>query len=147
MESSDLKSLYRQVIMDHYKNPRNKGIPKDESYHKVHLRNPSCGDDVTVSIKTENNIIKDIMQSGEGCSICCSSASVMSEVLIDQNIEEAIKITKNFYEIVKGEPHDQTLDMGDAIVYAGVSNFPARIKCATISWKALETAINEGAIT
>jgi len=76
--SSQLENLYRQVIMDHYKNPYNKGLVQDPSYFTVHLHNPSCGDDMTVQLKETNGVITDIRHQGTGCSICCSSASVMS---------------------------------------------------------------------
>ena len=142
MDLSKLTNLHKQVIMDHYKNPSNKGIADEGAgYHKVHLRNPSCGDEITISLKMKDDTIEHIMQDGTGCSICCSSASVMSETLEGKEAPAAIKIIENFYEIVKGEPHDTNIDMGDAIAYTGVSNFPARIKCATISWKAVETAL------
>ena len=143
MAFSNLENLYRQVIMDHYKNPRNKGLIKDENYHKVHLKNPTCGDDVTVQVKVNSTQIEDIRHEGVGCSICCSSASVMSEVLKGKSFTEASIYTKNFYEIVKGAEFDEDLDMEDAVAYVGVSNFPARIKCATIAWKALEEAVEE----
>ncbi|MCL1994981.1 MAG: SUF system NifU family Fe-S cluster assembly protein [Defluviitaleaceae bacterium] len=143
MAFSNLEGLYRQVIMDHYKDPRNKGLPTDESYHHVHLKNPSCGDDITVAIKLEGDTIEDIRHEGVGCSICCSSASVMCEELCGKDIVLARRVTHNFYEIVKGSEIDETIDMGDAIAYSGVSNFPARIKCATIPWKALETGLEE----
>jgi len=144
--SSNLQNLYRQVIMDHYKNPRNKGLIDDGTYHDVQLKNPTCGDDVTIQIKVVSDKLEDIRHEGVGCAICCSSASVMSETLVDKTIDEALFITNNFYEIVKGEDIDENLDeeeMGDAFVYQGVSQFPARIKCATIAWKAFETAIDE----
>ena len=144
--SSNLQNLYRQVIMDHYKNPRNKGLIPDAGYHDVQLRNPTCGDDVTISIQTTDDKVEDIRHEGVGCAICCSSASVMSETLIGKTFDEAMYITKNFYEIVKGEAIDDDLDedeMGDAFVYSGVSQFPARIKCATIAWKAFEQAVEE----
>ena len=144
--SSNLQNLYRQVIMDHYKNPRNKGLISDATYHNVHLKNPTCGDDVTIQIKIIDDRVADIRHEGIGCAICCSSASVMSETLVNKTLEEAINITNNFYEIVKGEDIDDDLDeeeMGDAFVYSGVSQFPARIKCATIAWKAFETAVEE----
>ena len=143
---SNLQNLYRQVIMDHYKNPRSKGLIEAEGYHSVHLKNPTCGDDVTVSVKAVDDMIADIRHEGVGCAICCSSASVMSEVLVDKTFDKATNIAKNFYEIVKGEDIDDDLDedeMGDAFVYTGVSQFPARIKCATIAWKALEQGIEE----
>lgn len=138
---SELQGLYRQVIMEHYKSPRNKGLVGGD-YHSVHLKNPSCGDDITIEVKF-NGIIEDIRHDGVGCSICCSSASIMTEVLEGKTPEEAGLLINNFYEIVKGADYNKDLDMGDAIVYEGVSNFPARIKCATIPWKALETAIEE----
>ena len=142
--SSNLQNLYRQVIMDHYKNPRNKGLIENGGYHNVHLKNPTCGDDVTVSIKTNGQMVEDIRHEGIGCAICCSSASVMSETLVGKTFDEAAHITQNFYELVKGEEiEEDEAEMGDAIVYQGVSQFPARIKCATIAWKAFETAIVE----
>ena len=143
MSFSNLEQLYRQVIMDHYKNPRNKGLRELDGYHTVHLKNPTCGDDVQVQVKIEGGKVADIRHEGTGCSICCSSASVMSQTLKDKSLAEAQEITDNFYEIVKGNEFNEDLDMGDAPVYFGVSKFPARIKCATISWKACEQAIKE----
>ena len=143
MSFSNLEQLYRQVIMDHYKNPRNKGLLEADGYHSVHLKNPTCGDDVTVQVKVTDGKIEDIRHEGTGCSICCSSASVMSQALKGKNVEETRVLTENFYEIVKGQDFDESLDMGDAPVYQGVAKFPARVKCATIAWKACETAVNE----
>jgi len=143
MAFSNLENLYRQVIMDHYKNPRNKGLIKDANYREVHLKNPTCGDDVKIQVKVNGSQIEDIRHEGVGCSICCSSASVMSEVLKGKTFSEADAYTKNFYEIVKGSDFDEDLDMEDAVAYVGVSNFPARIKCATIAWKAAEEALEE----
>ena len=144
--STNIQNLYRQVIMDHYKNPRNKGLTHSGEYTSVHLKNPTCGDDVTIEIKTDGKKILDVRHDGVGCAICMSSASVMSEVLIDKTFEEASNITDNFYEIVKGENISDDIDeedMGDAFVYSGVAQFPARIKCATIAWKAAQEAMNE----
>jgi len=142
--SSNLQNLYRQVIMDHYKNPRNKGLISDAGYHDVHLRNPTCGDDVTISIKMDDDVIKDIRHEGTGCAICCSSASVMSETLVEKEVGDAVRLAHQFYDIVKGEEVlGDVEDMGDAFVYQGVSQFPARIKCATIAWKAFEQGISE----
>ena len=139
----DLKSLYRAVIMDNYKNPKNKGITKDDKYHFVHLNNPSCGDNMNVEVLVQNGIIKEIHQDAIGCSISCSSASVMSETLKGKTIEEARKIIADFYILVEGqEPQDEEA-LGEAIAYGGVKDFPARIKCATLSWKAIEKALDE----
>lgn len=139
----DLTALYRAVIMDNYKNPKNKGLKKSDKFHFVHLNNPSCGDDMNVEILLENGIVKEVNHDGKGCSICCSSASVMSDVLKGKTVDEAHAIINDFYEIVKGnEPNDEEA-LGEAIAYMGVRDFPARIKCATLSWKAVEQAINE----
>ncbi len=139
----DLTTLYRAVIMDNYKNPKNKGLKKSDKFHFVHLNNPSCGDDMNVEILLEDGIVKEVNHDGKGCSICCSSASVMSDVLKGKTVDEAFAIINDFYEIVKGnEPNDEEA-LGEAIAYMGVRDFPARIKCATLSWKAVEQAINE----
>lgn len=139
----DLKTLYRTVIMDNYKNPKNKGLKKTDKYHFVHLNNPSCGDDMNVEVYIENGIVKEVYHDGTGCSICCSSASVMSDTLAGRTVSEAKEIINDFYEMVKGsDPKDEEA-LGEAIAYMGVRDFPARIKCATLSWKAIEQAINE----
>ena len=129
--------------MDNYKNPKNKGLKKTDKYHFVHLNNPSCGDDMNVEIYIENGVVKEVYHDGKGCSICCSSASVMSDVLTGKTVEEAKNIVNDFYEVVKGnEPNDEEA-LGEAIAYMGVKDFPARIKCATLGWKAVEQAISE----
>lgn len=137
-----INNLYRQVIMDHYKNPRNKGL---KGFPSSRLRNPSCGDDVTVEVKITRGIIEEINHDGKGCSICCSSVSVMSEVLKGKTIEEAKDIILSFYKMIKGEDFEEE-GLDEAIVYQGVSQFPARMKCATISWTALEGLIGDGDI-
>ena len=139
----DLNTLYRTVIMDNYKNPKNKGLKHTDDYHFVHLNNPSCGDEMNVEIKIENGIIKDVRQDGHGCSISMSSASVMSDVLIGKTVEEARKIILDFYGIVTGTDPEDEEALGEAIAYIGVRQFPARVKCATLAWKAIERAIDE----
>ncbi|MBO5542651.1 MAG: SUF system NifU family Fe-S cluster assembly protein [Acholeplasmatales bacterium] len=139
----DLNTLYRTVIMDNYKNPKNKGLKKTDDYHFVHLNNPSCGDEMNVEIKIEDGIIKDVRQDGHGCSISMSSASVMSDVLIGKTVEEARKIILDFYGIVTGTDPEDEEALGEAIAYMGVRQFPARVKCATLAWKAIERAIDE----
>ena len=139
----DLNTLYRTVIMDNYKNPKNKGLVGGDKYHFVHLNNPSCGDDMNVEIYIENGIVKEVHHDGKGCSICCSSASVMSDVLTGKTVEEAKSIILDFYSLVMGNVPEDEERIGEAIAYMGVKDFPARIKCATLSWKALEKAISE----
>ncbi len=141
---SNLENLYRQVIMDHYKNPRNKGLVENEEYVKFRVKNPSCGDDITIQTKVVNGLVEDVRHIGSGCSICCSSASVMSETLIGKTTTESLKIIENYYNMVKGNDYDKKLDIGDAVVYSGVSKFPARVKCASIAWQAMEECLKDG---
>ena len=139
----DLQTLYRTVIMDNYKNPKNKGLLKTDKYHFVHLNNPSCGDDMNVEINIQDGVVSEIHHDGKGCSICCSSASVKSDVLKGKTVDEAHELINDFYEMVKGNEPKNEEALGEAIAYMGVRDFPARIKCATLSWKAVEQAINE----
>lgn len=139
----DLNELYRTVIMDNYKNPKNRGLVHTDDYHFVHLNNPSCGDNMNVEVKIENGKIVDIKQEASGCSISMSSASVMTDVLIGKTVEEAKKIINDFYEMVMGKDDIDDEALGEAIAYMGVRSFPARIKCATLAWKAIEKGIDE----
>ena len=139
----NLELLYRQVIMDHYKNPRNKGLLKDSLYRTVHIKNPTCGDDITIQSFVEDGIVKDIRYDGIGCSICCSSASVMSETLIGKTKEDAKKIADTYLNMLTNKEYDKSINLEEAIAYKGVSKFPARIKCASIAWKAFEGTLEE----
>jgi SUF system NifU family Fe-S assembly protein len=138
---NNMSNLYRQVIMEHYKSPRNKGLTG--SGKQNHLRNPSCGDDITVEVEIENNKIKHVHHDGAGCSICCSSASVMSEVLTGKDVDEAKSIINDYCNMIKGEEVLNEDALEEALVYQGVAAFPARMKCATIAWKAVEELLGE----
>ncbi len=140
---NNMEQLYRQVIMDHYKNPRNKGLVQDATYHTIHIKNPTCGDDITVQSKVENGLVQDVRHDGTGCSICCSSASVMSETVKGKTVEEAKVIAVNYLNWMGNQPYDEQVDLEEAIVYQGVRQFPARIKCASIAWKAFEGTLEE----
>jgi nitrogen fixation NifU-like protein len=141
---SDIDNLYKQVIMDHYKSPKNKGLVDDDKYQFIHLNNPSCGDDMNIQMVIENDTIKDIKEEPTGCSISCSSASVMSELLKNKSVSEARQIIDIFYKMITANPitlEEEEL-LGEAIAYKGVCQFPARVKCATLAWKAAERALN-----
>lgn len=138
----DLKTLYRSVIMDHYKNPKNKGLINDDSYLTVHLNNPTCGDDLVVQLLIKDQKIIDLKQQGKGCSICCASASIASELLKDKDVVEAKQIIQTFYDMLTGEHNLDKTILEDAIAFEGVGQFPARIKCATLAWKAYEKGLN-----
>ena len=140
----NLENLYRQIIMEHYKNPLNKGLVSDSSYLLINMHNPSCGDDVTVQLKVEDDRIIDIRHIGTGCSICCSSASVMSETLKGFTKVDALKTIDNYVKMITNQDYDESYLKGDMMAYSGVRNFPARVKCATLAWKGLEKGLKEG---
>ncbi|EUJ23918.1 SUF system NifU family Fe-S cluster assembly protein [Listeria grandensis] len=142
MSGRKLDQLYRQVIMDHYKNPRNNGTLDDESV-TIDLNNPTCGDEIHLHLKVENEIITAAKFTGSGCSISMASASMMTESIIGKSEKEALKMSRDFSEMVQGHEHDVIDENGDVEALSGVAKFPARIKCATLSWKAMERAIFE----
>ncbi len=137
-----LDDLYRRVIMDHYQRPRNKG-KFDEETISVHLNNPSCGDRITLQLKIEDGKVSGTRFEGEGCSISMSSASMMSEAVKGLKVEQALEMADLFSRMMKGEEIETDLDLGDIEALSGVSKFPARIKCATLAWKALEQGIQQ----
>lgn len=141
---STINDLYNQVLKDHRSFPRNKGLIDDASYKLLKAKNPSCGDSISVELKIENGIIKDVRHDGTGCAICCSSASVMSETLKGKTLEEAKEIIKDFYELIKGNYPEDEDRLGDAVVYVNIHNFPPRAKCATLAWRAADTIISTG---
>jgi SUF system NifU family Fe-S assembly protein len=140
-----LDNLYREIIMEHYKNPRNKGLVDDPAYVTVHIKNPSCGDDITIQSHFINGKVIDCRHDGHGCSICCSSASVLTETVIDKTVTEAEKLADNYLKMVSNKPFDAFLDLEEASVYSGVRQFPARIKCASIAWQAFLETLKKGA--
>ena len=140
--SESERELFRQIILDHYKNPRNKGLSDDPAYQTIHLKNPSCGDDLTVQIRIEGDRILDIRHLGSGCAICCSSASVMSELLRCRTLDEAKACIKAFKLMVSAEPFDENC-LEEAVAFEGVAELPPRIKCATLAWLACEEAIEQ----
>lgn len=137
----DLNNLYRQVIMDHYRNPKNKGLVNDANYLTITLNNPSCGDTVFVQLKMEEDKITDIRHEGSGCSICCSAASVISDVLRGRQKNDALEILHEYHSLIQGKEYNKTILNNDLIVYEGVSKFPARVKCATLASKAVEKGL------
>lgn len=137
------ESMYREIIMDHVKNPRNLKTPNHD-YKSTYLKNPSCGDEVTLYVLFDENegIVKDVAYKVSGCSICCSSVSMMSELLIGKTKEEIDKIIENFNNMVTGKEYDGEI-LGDAISLKGIVNVPPRIKCATLGYKAFQEIIGD----
>ena len=140
MSFSDLKNLYKQVILDHSKHPRNNG--DIENSYKLEMLNPSCGDKITVSVKLVDDIIDDIKFSGIGCSISMASASMLTEELKGLTVESAnVKITDFLNMIMGTEFNEENLE--DSIALQNISQLPARVKCATLAWKITEKILED----
>lgn len=143
MSFDNLETLYRQVIMDHYKNPRNRGSLTGDSL-TIDMNNPTCGDRIQLHLLIEDQLVKDAKFEGEGCSISLSSASMMTQVVKGKTVEDALKMSALFSDLMLGNEIDTTeYDLGDIEALQGVAKFPARIKCATLAWKAMEKAVDQ----
>lgn len=140
---SSLDDLYRRVIMDHYQKPRNRGKLEESEGLIVNLNNPTCGDSISLSLKVEDGIVSDAKFLGEGCSISMSSASMMTDAVKGKPVEEALKLAQLFSDLMQGKEVDDSVDLGDIEALSGVTKFPARSKCATLAWKALEQGIKQ----
>ncbi|MGP6138619.1 MULTISPECIES: Fe-S cluster assembly sulfur transfer protein SufU [unclassified Jeotgalibaca] len=136
MALSRLENLYRQVILDHSSHPRNFGELADAN-GKIELNNPTCGDVIQLHVRLVGDHIDEAKFSGHGCSISTASASMMTELVKGKTMAEAKQLIEEFLLLVQGQAPEPS-HLGDAEVLGGVSKFPARIKCATLSWKALE---------
>jgi nitrogen fixation protein NifU and related proteins len=139
--SAELDSLYQEIILDHYKNPRHGGL-RDPYEAEVHHVNPTCGDEVTLRVHLADGMVEDVSYDAVGCSISQASASVLTELVIGKKIDDAMAIRQDFLTLMQGrgevEPDEDVLE--DAIAFAGVAKFPARVKCALLSWMAWKDA-------
>jgi nitrogen fixation NifU-like protein len=136
-----LDNLYQEVILDHYKHPENKGLTAEYDA-QVHHINPSCGDEITLNVTLDGSIVKSVSWDGLGCSISQASVSIMSGLMIGKDMAEAQVVLDNFIELMQskgsGKPDESILE--DAVALAGVSQYPARIKCALLGWMAFKDA-------
>jgi nitrogen fixation NifU-like protein len=138
----NLESLYQELILDHYKNPLHKGLvsPADASVHHV---NPSCGDEIDLNLTIRDGEIHSVSWDGVGCSISQASTSVMSDLVQGRTVGEASQVIDAFTEVMqsKGSTTGDESLLGDAVAFAGVSKYPARIKCALLGWMAFKDAL------
>ncbi len=143
----EFDDLYQEIILDHYKQPRNFG-EGSPYYTSVELDNPTCGDHIRLMVHIDDEkIIRDIKFTGSGCAISVASASIMTEELIGKKLDEAENIIKDVLEVLRGEKDPNILkEHGDLAVLKGVIRFPVRVKCATLSWHAIQDAINKNKI-
>ena len=140
MSTNKLDQLYRSVIMDHYKNPRNKGVI-EESNITIDMNNPTCGDVIHLTLQIDDGIVQNAKFEGDGCSISMASASMMTQIVKGKKVDEALKAASVFSDMMLGKDVDDSIDLGDIEALAGVAKFPARIKCATLAWKAMEKGV------
>ena len=138
---SDLDALYQEIILDHYKNPHHAGL-RDPYEAEVHHVNPTCGDEVTLRVHVADGQVADVSYDAVGCSISQASASVMADLVIGKPVAEAMAVHETFLALMQGkgqvEPDEDVLE--DGIAFAGVAKFPARVKCALLSWMAWKDA-------
>ncbi|HEY8389911.1 MAG TPA: SUF system NifU family Fe-S cluster assembly protein [Clostridia bacterium] len=133
-------SFARELILDHYQNPRGKGIP--QGYETVTLKNVSCGDIITVGAKMDDKKIQDIRHEGTGCSICCASASMMCELLKGEDKAHALELTHEFSKMMTRQDFEPDV-LGDAAALEGINKLLPRIKCATLAWNAAKQLLGE----
>jgi nitrogen fixation NifU-like protein len=145
----DMNSLYQEIILDHYRSPHHAGLrePYDAEVHHV---NPTCGDEVTLRVRLDDvDVVADVSYAAEGCSISQASTSVLTDLLIGKPVDEALGILDAFVELMQGrgrvEPDEDVLE--DGIAFAGVAQFPARIKCALLGWMAWKDATAQAVAT
>ena len=142
----NLESMYQEVILDHYKNPRHKGL-REPYEAEVHHVNPSCGDELTlrVHLSADGKTVEDVSYDAQGCSISQASTSVLTEELVGLPVADAMEKLHSFEEMItsRGTKEGDPEAIGDGIAFAGVSKFPARVKCALLGWKAFEAATSE----
>jgi nitrogen fixation protein NifU and related proteins len=139
--AAQIGALYQEMILDHYRRPRNKGeLPNADA--SVLMKNPLCGDEIAVHLRYDGDDIAELGFSGRGCSISQASASMMTQLLKGKSVEEAEAIRARFRDMVMGDKEaGEDASLGSLRALGGVARFPARVKCALLAWNALETAL------
>jgi nitrogen fixation NifU-like protein len=140
------ETLYQEIILDHYKRPHHKGL-RDPFDAEVHHVNPTCGDEVTLRVQLADGVVQDVSYDGQGCSISQASTSVMTDLVIGKPLDEAMARHEAFLALMQSkgtlEPDEEVLE--DGIAFAGVSKYPARVKCALLGWMAFKDAAAQAA--
>ncbi|MCD0483133.1 Fe-S cluster assembly sulfur transfer protein SufU [Streptacidiphilus sp. ASG 303] len=135
-----LDSMYQEIILDHYRNPHGKGLRDGDA--EVHHVNPTCGDEITLRVRLDGPVVADVSYESQGCSISQASASVLNDLLVGKSVGDAQQVQEAFLELMQskgqGEGDEEVLE--DAVAFAGVSKYPARVKCALLSWMAWKDA-------
>ena len=139
-----LQSMYQDIILDHYRNPHGRGL-RDPFEAEVHHVNPTCGDEVTLRVHLDGDTIADVSYEGMGCSISQASVSAMYDLVVGRSVPEALGTGENFIRLMQSKGDASVAEeledeLEDAVAFAGVSKYPARVKCALMSWMALKDA-------
>lgn len=144
---SDLLALYQEVILDHNRQPRNYG-ELGATDHRAEGHNPLCGDRLTIELTLDSGRIQDVKFRGQGCAISTASASLMTEAIKGKSVDEVTTLFEGFHEMLTGDPSvpaEASGDLGKLVVFAGVREFPIRVKCATLPWHTLRAAMRGSA--
>ena len=143
-----VESMYQEIILDHYRRPHRRGLrePYDTEVHHV---NPTCGDEVTLRVRLDGDVVADVSYEGEGCSISQASTSVMTDLVVGRPVAAAMATAEEFLALMQSrgryEPDEAVLE--DAVAFAGVSRYPARVKCALLGWMAWKDAVGRADAT
>lgn len=141
-----VEAMYQEIILEHYREKHHSGL-REPFGAQVHHVNPTCGDEVTLRVTLDGDLVTDVSYEGVGCSISQASTSVMSDLVIGRNVPDALALHEEFTELMHSrgeiEPDEETLE--DAIAFAGVAKFPARVKCALLGWSAFKDAVAQAA--
>ncbi|MEG9225886.1 Fe-S cluster assembly sulfur transfer protein SufU [Aeromicrobium sp. Sec7.5] len=143
-DATNVDALYQEIILDHYKRPHGAGL-RDGGDAEVHHVNPTCGDEITLRVHLDGDVVRDVSYDAQGCSISQASASVLNDLVVGQTLAEGFTTLDAFQELMQGkgqvEPDEDVLE--DGIAFAGVAQFPARVKCALLSWMAFKDAATQ----
>ena len=138
----NLDALYQEIILDHYKNPHGRGL-RDEFQAEVHHVNPTCGDEITLRVHVSGDHVDDVSYDAVGCSISQASASVLNDLVVGKTVNDGLAVLDQFHAMMQGKgqvvPDEDVLE--DGVAFAGVAQFPARVKCALLSWMAFKDAV------
>ncbi|MEA4942954.1 MAG: SUF system NifU family Fe-S cluster assembly protein [Propionicimonas sp.] len=141
-----VEAMYQEIILEHYREKHHSGL-REPFGAQVHHVNPTCGDEVTLRVTLDGDLVTDVSYEGVGCSISQASTSVMSDLVIGRSVTDALALHEEFTELMHSrgeiEPDEETLE--DAIAFAGVAKFPARVKCALLGWSAFKDAVAQAA--
>jgi nitrogen fixation NifU-like protein len=145
MSGLSMESMYQEIILDHYKHPHHREVLEDFDA-EVHHVNPTCGDEVTLRVAVRDGAVAALGWQGEGCSISQASTSVMSDLVVGQDVASALALQETFLELMQSKgaaqlTEEQTDALEDAVAFEGVAKYPARVKCALLGWMAMKGAV------